>query len=131
MSDQRAFHRIVALQPCATNRERSHLAQVQSLDNIDKHRLLLAATSSVRIIGWNFRDEHGTVTTMPHPSCIPLQVDALLKVADAPSGFVLPNLAQDVAFTEPGPMFGKPVVQVLRTLSCMTRKTIESVSNCF
>ena len=69
--DRRVYDRIVALQPCATNREWSHLAQVQALDNTDKHRLLLAATSSIRIGGWNFRDEDGSVTTMPHQSLPP------------------------------------------------------------
>src|SRR4051794_22499129 len=43
----KAYDRIVALQPCATNGEWSHLAQVQDLDNTDKHRLLLAAASSM------------------------------------------------------------------------------------
>lgn len=129
--DRQAFDRIVALQPCATNREWSHLAQVQALDNTDKHRLLLAATSSIRIGGWNFRDEHGSVTTMPHQSFIPLQVDAMLKVADAPPGFVLPNLAQEVAFMEPGPVFGKPLAHIVQNLSRMTRQTVESFADCF
>jgi hypothetical protein len=71
---ERAYDRIVALQPCATNKEWSHLAQIQGLDNTDKHRLLLAAASSTRIGGWNFRDEHGSVTTLPHDSFVPLQV---------------------------------------------------------
>lgn len=49
--------RIEDLQPAKTNREWSHLAQVQRLDNTQKHRLLLAATASTRIGGWNLRDE--------------------------------------------------------------------------
>lgn len=128
---QRAYDRIVALQPCATNREWSHLAQVQALDNSDKHRLLLAATSSIRIGGWNFRDEYGNVTTMPHQSFVPLQVDAMLKVGDPPPGFVLPNLAQEIAFMEPGPVFGKPLVHILQNLSRLTRQTVESFADCF
>ena len=123
--------RIKALQPCNTNHEWSHLAQVQRLDNTQKHRLLLAATSSVRIGGWNFRDEHGNVTTLPHHSFIPLQVDALLKVANAGSGFVLPNLAHEAAFMEPGPAFGHPVDHILRNLSKMTRETVSSFADCF
>jgi hypothetical protein len=129
--DRRSYDRIVALQPCATNREWSHLAQVQALDNVDKHRLLLAATSSIRIGGWSFRDEHGNITTMPHRSFIPLQVDAMLKVGDAPTDFVLPNLAQEVAFLEPGPVFGKPLAHILQNLSRMTRHTVESFADCF
>jgi hypothetical protein len=123
--------RIEALQPCNTNHAWSHLAQLQRLDNTQKHRLLLAATSSIRIGGWNFRDEHGNVTTLPHHSFIPLQVDALLKVANARPGFVLPNLAHEVAFMEPGPVFGHPVDHILRNLSKMTRETVSSFSDCF
>lgn len=123
--------RIEALQPCNTNHEWSHLAQVQRLDNTQKHRLLLAATSSIRIGGWNFRDEHGNVTTMPHHSFIPLQVDAMFKVGGAPMGFVLPNLAHEVAFMEPGPVFGHPMDQILRNLSKMTRQTVLSFADCF
>ena len=123
--------RIEALQPCNTNHEWSHLAQVQRLDNTQKHRLLLAATSSIRIGGWNFRDEHGNVTTMPHHSFIPLQVDAVLKVGDAPMGFMLPNLAHEVAFMEPGPVFGHPMDHILRNLSKMTRQTVLSFADCF
>ena len=129
--DRRGYDRIVALQPCATNREWSHLAQVQALNNTDKHRLLLAATSSIRIGGWNFRDEHGNVTTMPHQSFIPLQLDAMLKVGDARPDFVLPNLAQEVAFMEPGPVFGKPLAHILENLCRMTRQTVESFVDCF
>ena len=123
--------RIEALQPCNTNHEWSHLAQVQRLDNTQKHRLLLAATSSTRIGGWNFRDEHGNVTMMPHHSFIALQVDIMLKVGDAPMGFVLPNLAHEVAFMEPGPTFSHPMDHILRNLSKMTRETILSFADCF
>jgi serine/threonine protein kinase len=97
----------------------------------DKHRLLLAATSSIRIGGWNFRDEDGSVTTMPHQSFIPLQVDAMLKVGDARPGFVLPNLAQEVAFMEPGPVFGKPLAHILPNLSRMTHQTVASFADGF
>jgi hypothetical protein len=123
--------RIEAVQPCVTNHEWSHLAQVQALNNTDKHRLLLAATSSIRIGGWNFRDEHGNVTIMPHHSFAPLQVDTMLKVGDAPSGFVLPNLAHEVCFMEPGPVFGHPMHHNLRNLSQMTRQTVLSFADCF
>jgi hypothetical protein len=123
--------RIEALQPCNTNHDWSHLAQVQRLDNTQKHRLLLAATSGTRIGGWNFRDGHGNVTRMPHHSFFPLQVDTMLKVGDAPMGFVLPNLAHEVAFMEPGPTYGHPMDHILRDLSKMTRETILSFADFF
>ena len=123
--------RIEALQPCKTNHEWSHLAQVQRLDNTQKHRLLLAAMSSVKIGGWNFRNSDGTVTTMPHHSFLPLQQDALLKVAPVGPDFVLPNLAQEVCLCEPGPVFGLPIGHILRNLSRMTRETVESFADCF
>lgn len=123
--------RIEDLQPCNTNHEWSHLAQVQRLDNTQKHRLLLAAMSSIRIGGWNFRNEDGTVTTMPHHSFLPLQEDALIKIGPVGPGFVLPNLAQEVCFFEPGPVFGHPIGHILRSLSKMTRETVESFRGCF
>jgi hypothetical protein len=67
---------------------------VQRLDNTQKQRLLLAAAESTRLSGWNFRDETGTVTTIPHNSFAAMQTDMLLKVGDASPGFVLPHLAQ-------------------------------------
>ena len=59
------------------------------------------------------------------------QVDAMVKVAPAPSGFVLPNLATVVAFMEPGPVFGKPIDHILRNLSNMTRQTVLTFADCF
>lgn len=97
--------RIEALQPAHTNHEWSHLAQVQQLDNTQKHRLLLAAAASTRLSGWTFRDETGRVTTMPHHSFAAVQVDALIKVGNAPPEFALPNLAQELCFMESGPQF--------------------------
>lgn len=129
--DQRGYSRIVALQPCAGNGEWSHLAQIQTLDNTDKHRLLLAAAASTRIGGWNVRDEHGNVTTLPHDSFVPIQVDAMVKVQSPPNGWVLPNLANEVAFMEPGPVWGKPLDHILRNLSRMTRQTVNAFADCF
>jgi hypothetical protein len=103
---------------------------VQTLDNTQKHRLLLAAMSSVRIGGWNFRNADGTVTTMSHHSFLPLQADAVLTVVPAGPSYVLPNLAQEVCFCEPGPVFGHPMTHILRNLSKMTRATVESFRDC-
>jgi hypothetical protein len=128
---RKAYDRIIALQPCVRNGEWSHLAQIQALDNTDKHRLLLAATSSTRIGGWNFRDEHGNVTTMPHHSFLPLQVDAMLRFVPPCPDFPVPNLANAVAFMEPGLLFGQPVEHILQNLLTMTRKTVESFADCF
>ena len=108
----------------ATDREWSHLAQIQPLDNADKHRLVLAAASGTRVGGWVFRDEEGNITTMPHDSFVPLQVDAVVKIAPARPGFVPPNLASAVAFMEP--VFGHPMDHILRDLSRMTRQKVES-----
>ena len=123
--------RIEALQPANTNHEWSHLAQVQRLDNTQKHRLLLAAAASTRLSGWNFRDETGKVATMPHHSFAAVQVDALLKVGNAPPGFALPNLAQELCFMESGPQFMQPVDHNLRHLSQLTRQTVLSFSDSF
>ena len=123
--------RIEALQPANTNHEWSHLAQVQRLDNTQKHRLLLAAAASTRLSGWNFRDETGKVTTMPHHSLAAIQADMVLKVGDAPPGFVLPNLAQEVCFLEDGPAFLQPMDHNLRNLSKMTRQTVLSFGDSF
>ena len=60
-----------------------------------------------------------------------MQEDQLVKVGPVPSGFRLPNLAHVVAFMEPGPVFGKPVVHILQNLSRMTRETIELFPDCF
>lgn len=128
---QRAYERIVSLQPCGANKEWSHLAQIQTLDNTDKHRLLLAAASSTRIGGWNFRDEHGSVTTLPHDSFVPLQVGAVVKVQSPPTGWLLPTLANEIAFMEPGPVWGKPLDHILRNLSQMTLQTVQSFADCF
>ena len=59
---RKAHDRIVALQPYATNGEWSHLAQVQELDNTDKHRLLLAAAASMDLKNFAYHDETGKVT---------------------------------------------------------------------
>lgn len=123
--------RIDAIQPCVTNHEWSHLTQVQRLDNTQKHRLLFAAAAGTRLSGWNFRDETGKVTTMPHHSFAAMQTDMLLKVGNAPPAFVLPNLAQEVCFMEGGPVFMHPMDHILRNLSKMTRQTVLSFANCF
>jgi hypothetical protein len=127
---QVAQQRIVGLQPCATNGEWSHLAQVQDLDNTDKHRLLLAAAASMDLKNFAHHDETGKVTVYPQVY-IPLQEDQLVKFGPVPPGFRLPNLARVVAFMEPGPVFGKPIVHILQNLSRMTRETVESFSDCF
>jgi len=104
---------------------------VQRLDNTQKHRLLLAAAAGTRLSGWTFRDETGKVTTMPHHSLAAVQTDMLLKVGDAPPGFVLPNLAQEICFMEGSPMFLHPMDHILRNLSKMTRQTVQSFAGCF
>jgi hypothetical protein len=118
------------LQPCATNGEWSHLAQVQDPDNTDKHRLLLAAASSMDLHNFAHVDETGKATVYPQVY-VPLQVDQMIKVAPATSRMRLPSLAHAVTFMEPGPVFGKPIVHILPNLSRMTRETVQSFADCF
>lgn len=68
---------------------------------------------------------------MPHHSFAAMRTDMLLKVGDAPAGFVLPNLAQEVCFMEGGPVFAHPMDHILRNLSKMTRQTVLSFADCF
>ena len=126
----KAYDHIVALQPCATNGEWSHLAQVQDLDNTDKHRLLLAAASSMDLRNFAHVDETGKATVYPQVY-VPLQVDQMIKLAPATSRMRLPSLAHAVTFMEPGPVFGKPIVRILQNLSRMTRETVQSFADCF
>jgi hypothetical protein len=127
---QVAYDRIVALQPCATHGEWSHLAQVQELDNTDKHRLLLAAAASMDLHNFAYVDETGKATRHDQVY-VPLQEDQMIKLAPASSQMPLPSLAHALTFMEPGPVFGKPVVNILRNLSRLTRETVESFADCF
>jgi hypothetical protein len=129
--DKKAYDRIVAIQPCATNGDRSHLALVQELDNTDKHRLLLAAAASTSIAGFNFRDADGSVTTVPHSTYLPIEAGAMLKVRDASPGYRLPGLAHTVAFMEQGPLVRQPVVPALWQLSAQIRQTVQGFADCF
>jgi hypothetical protein len=126
----KAYCRIVALQPCSTNGEWSHLAQVQALDNTDKHRLLLAAASSMDLHNFAHVDETGKATVYPQ-AYVPLQVGQMIKLAPATSRMRLPSLAHEVTFMEPGPVFGKPIVHILQNLSRMTRQTVQAFADCF
>ena len=125
----KAHDRIVALQPCATNGEWSHLAQVQELDNTDKHRLLLAAAASMDLKNFASVDETGRATVHPQVY-VPLQTGQMIKLAPVRSQMRLPNLAHAVTFMEPGPVFGKPIVHILENLSRMTRETVDSFADC-
>jgi hypothetical protein len=128
---QRAYDLIVTLQPCASNGAQSHLAQVQELDNTDKHRLLLAAAASTEISGFNFRDEQGNVTLAPHNTFLPLDDGTLLKFGDVPPDYRPPNLVRAVAFMEPAPLQQQPVGPALRQLSRQTRQTVMLFAGCF
>jgi len=108
-----------------------HLARVQELDNTQKHRLVLAATSSMKMSGFHYRDETGTMTKMPEHSYAPLQEGQMMVFGDVQPNFRLPPLAHAVAFMEPGPVFGHPIGNILRNLNAMTRETVESFADCF
>jgi hypothetical protein len=60
-----------------------------------------------------------------------MQVDAMVKVQSPPREWVLPNLASEIVFMEPGPVWGKPVDHILRNLSRMTRQTVDTFADCF
>ena len=125
-----SYRRIEALQPCANNREWSHLAQVQELDNTDKHRLLLAGFASTRLPNFAFHD--GENVHVVKEAFVPLQVDAVFLFNGVPPGrTVTMPLATHVTFNEPGPVFGHPIVHILQNLSKMTRDTIQSFADCF
>jgi hypothetical protein len=127
-----AHARIEALQPCipANNGEWSHLAQVQELDNTDKHRLLLAGFASTRLRNFSFHDVSGGVRQFPE-AFVPLQEDAVFIFSRVPPGAVVSfDFATDITFNEPGPVFGKPIVHILQNLSSMTRVTVESFADC-
>lgn len=55
----------------------------------------------------------------------------MLKMAPVSPDYELPNLAHEVAFMEPGPVFGHPMGHILSRLSKMTRQTVESFADCF
>jgi len=42
-----------------------------------------------------------------------------------------PNFVNAVAFNEPGPVFGWPLVHILLNLSRMMRETVASFADCF
>jgi hypothetical protein len=126
----RALTRIVTLQPCGSNREWSHLAQIQALDNTDKHRVLLAAFGSSKLKDFTFHD--GTRTEVFPEAWVPLQEGAMLILSNVPVDMVIaPNFINDVTFNEPGPVFGKPIVPILKNLSQMTHMTVNAFHDCF
>lgn len=126
--DPRAVTRIENLQPWKSNGMGSFLAQIDWLDNTDKHRLLLTVVNSVRVGGFNFRDADGNITVTPHKAIVPLEAGAIVKLE-----LLQPEMNVDlkqfirlqIAFGEPGILRGKPVVPQLQELSDFTRATIE------
>lgn len=82
------------MQPClpANNGAWSHLAQIQELDNADKHRLLLTAVAGTHLKNFTFQDEGGA-TVFPEAN-VPMQEDAMVIFANVPAGTVFnpPNL---------------------------------------
>jgi hypothetical protein len=123
---------IESLQPCVAGNgdERSHLAQVAELDNTDKHRLLLAAVGSMHFPQVSFHDA-GTVVAMAD-AYVALKEGATLVLSPFNPGVnVDTNFTNAVAFDEPGPVFGHPVVPTLQNLSDLTRDTVNLFADCF
>ena len=123
---------IESLQPCRTNGSRSFLAQIDFLDNTDKHRLLLALVGSVSVGGFNFHNSNGTVTTMPHKTYFPLEVDAIIKTSPVdPEVDVDFKLPIQITFGESGVFRGQPVIPKLQELSDIARATIHMFDKYF
>lgn len=128
----RAITRIENLQPCRTNGERSFLAQIDWLDNADKHRLLLAIVGSVNISGFNFRATDGTVTTTPHKAYVPLEVDAVIKTeVPDPTMQVDLKIPLQITFGEKGIFWCQPVIPKFQELSDIARRIINAFKNDF
>jgi hypothetical protein len=122
------------LQPWKSNGADSFLAQIDWLDNTDKHRLLLAAVCGVKIGGFNFRNVDGSVTLMPHNAVVPLEAGAVVKT-ELPQPEMDMDLAGrlrlQVTFNEPGVFRRKPVIPKLQELSDFARVTIKLFDRCF
>jgi len=87
--------------------------------------------SSIQLKNFARREESGQVTVVPE-TFVPIQQRALFILNGVPDGVGLkPNFANAVAFNEPGPVFGWPLVHILSNLSRMARETVESFADCF
>jgi hypothetical protein len=91
----------------------------------------LAAAASTKLEDFAYHDEDGSVQTFPEAH-VPMQEGAVFLFTDVQRpDWQPPNLAHVVAFMEPGPVFGMPVVHILRNLSTMTRNTVDCFADCF
>jgi hypothetical protein len=120
-----AMTQIERLQPCWNGGDSSFVAQIANLDNIDKHRLLLALVGSLQIGGFNFRESDGSVVTLPHHAYLPIHPDAMIKTS--PFSFQMNvnlQLPFEIAFGEEGILWCQPVVPTLQNLADITRRTL-------
>jgi hypothetical protein len=129
--------RIEGLQPCIAGNGggRSFLAQIDSLDNTDKHRLLLAVVSAVNIGNWRWNDGTEPAVVIPPRTYLPLQSGAIFKFGPTtPEMHVnletLP-VPLEVTFGEPGIVCKEPVVPALQNLSDLSRSAIRLFQNDF
>lgn len=122
--------RIEALQPCSTNREWSHLAQVQELDNTQKHRLLLTGVVGFRMRNFIFHND-GVAVLVPEAFFHVAPGAMMILNGVKPDETVFPNVADAVIFHEAGPPDGWPLGHILQKLNDMTRETVESFADCF
>lgn len=123
---------IEGLQPChLSHGADSPLAQIDQLNRIDKHRLLLALVGGIPIAGWNFP---GGITTVPAGSFVPLARDTYVKW-DAKTPEVNVDLKWptpiEITFGEKGPFNNKAVIPTLQQLSDFSRRTISEFSRFF
>src|SRR5262249_42755891 len=127
-----ARERIEALQPWRPENSGiwSHLAQVEELDNTQKHRLLLTGVVGLRMKNFVYND-HG-VTSLVQDAFFPILPGAMIVVNNVTPGASFDHsFADDVIFHESGPPSGWPLAHILRTLNTMTRETIEGFADCF
>jgi hypothetical protein len=124
--------RIEALQPWRPGNPGSwsHLAQVEELDNTQKHRLLL--TGVVGLHMKNFVHNDNGVLSLVCEAFFPIFPGAMIIVNNVTPGAPFDrSFADDVIFHESGPPSGWPLAHILKNLNAMTRETIERFADCF
>ena len=127
-----ARERIEALQPWRPGNPGiwSHLAQVEELDNTQKHRLLL--TGVVGLHMKNFVHNDKGILSLVREAFFPIFPGAMIIANNVTPGASFDhNFADDVIFHESGPPSGWPLAHILQNLNAMTGETIERFADCF
>jgi hypothetical protein len=110
--------------------EWSHLAQVEELDNTQKHRSLLTGVVAIRMKNFVFHDNG--VQRLIDEAFFPVRPGAMIIANGIPPAAPFNrSLTDDVIFHESGPPSGWPLGHILQNLNNMTRETIQSFADCF